>query len=137
MFKTTSARTTEVYMSLISEPRKTEIEKVDAFIRKTVPKLKPFMISGMIGYGPYRYKSKSGKEGEWAIILLANQKNYISIYACGMSDGAYVAEKYKAELPKADVGKSCIRFKKLDDLDPVVLRKILLESEASPMGQAT
>lgn len=137
MFKPTSATTPKEYIDLIAEPRKAEVEKVDAFIRKIVPKLKPFIISGMIGYGPYRYKTKSGREGDWAIVLLASQKNYISVYACGVADGQYVAEKYKNELPKANIGKSCIRFKKMEDLDKGVFKKILLESEKYPMGQAT
>lgn len=137
MFKPTSAKTPEEYIDLIAEPRKTEIKKIDAFIRKTVPKLKPFIIAGMIGYGPYRYRGKSGREGEWSVIGLASQKNYISLYACGVVDGKYVAEKYKHQLAKANIGKSCIRFKKIDDLDLSVLTKILRESEKSPMGQIT
>jgi len=137
MFKSTSAKTPKEYIDQLIEPRKSEIEKVDVFIRKTVPKLKPFIISGMIGYGAYHYKYPSGREGDWAVVLLASQKNYISIYACGMSGEEYVAEKYKKELPKASIGKSCIRFKKFEDLDSGVLKKILLESEESPMGQST
>jgi hypothetical protein len=135
MFKPTDAKTPEEYMKLIAEPRRAEMEKVDAFIRKTLPKLQPFIISGMIGYGRYHYKTKSGREGDWAVVLLASQKNYISVYACGVVDGEYVAEKYKKELPKANIGKSCIRIKHFDDLDPSVFKKILLESEKSPMGE--
>jgi hypothetical protein len=137
MFKPTSAKTPEEYIDLIAEPRKSEIKKIDAFIKKTVPKLKPFIISGMIGYGSYHYKYASGREGDWAVILLASQKNYISLYACGVIDGEYVAEKYKKDLPKANIGKSCVRFKKFEDIDSAVLKKILLESEKSPMGQVT
>lgn len=135
MFKPTSAKTPKEYIDLIAEPRKSEIQKVDAFIRKTVPKLKPFIIAGMIGYGLYHYKSSSGREGDWAVVLLASQKNYISVYACGVVEGEYVAEKYKKELPKANIGKSCIRVKKFEDLDPDIFKKILLESEKFPMGQ--
>ena len=135
MFKTTMAKTPEEYIEKLIEPRRSEIEKLDKFIRTEVPNLAPFIISGMIGYGPYRYKSKSGREGEWCVIALASQKNYISIYACGIKDGEYVAEKYKDKLPKADIGKSCIRIKKVDDIDLSVLRKILKEAEEYPMAK--
>lgn len=134
MFKPTSAKTPQEYIDLIDEPRKTEIKKLDAFIKKTVPKLKPFIIAGMIGYGKYHYKSKSGREGDWSIIALASQKNYISVYACGVKDGEYVAEKYKKDLPKADIGKSCIRIKKVEDIDLDILAKILKEAEENPMS---
>jgi hypothetical protein len=41
----------------------------------------------------------------------------------------YVAENYRSSLPKADIGKSCLRFKRLDDLDLDVFAKVLKESE--------
>jgi hypothetical protein len=135
MFKTTDARTPEEYLDLIAEPRKSEMQKIDAFIRETLPELQPFIISGMIGYGPYRYKTKSGQEGDWAAVLLASNKQYISIYACGVVDDDYVAERYKDQLPKANIGKSCIRIKRAEDIDFDVLKQILLISAKSPMGQ--
>jgi hypothetical protein len=135
MFKPTSANTPQEYIDLISEPRKSDIVFLDKFIKKTTPKLKPFIISGMIGYGKYRYKSASGREGDWCVVALASQKNYISIYACGVRDGKYIAESYKKDLPKADIGKSCIRIKKVEDIDLKVLAKILKEAEKYPMGK--
>lgn len=129
MFKPTAAKTPEEYIDLVAEPRKNEIKKLHDFIRKTTPKLKPFIISGMIGYGAFHYKSKSGREGDWAVIALASQKNYISVYVCAADGKEYVAEKYKKELPKASIGRSCIRFKKVDDIDLNILKKILLEGE--------
>ncbi len=142
MFKTTDAKTADEYIELLDEPRKSEIKNIHQMILKTVPKLKPFIISGMIGYGKYHYKSKT-REGEWAIILLASQKNYISLYACGYNENDYVAEKYAKELstkdtsrkhPKVSVGKSCIRFKSFDDVDLDVLKIVLKEAEKYPMS---
>jgi hypothetical protein len=51
MFKSTSGKTPEEYIDLLMEPRKSDIKFLDQFIKKTVPKLNPFIISGMIGYG--------------------------------------------------------------------------------------
>ena len=138
MFKTTSAKTPEDYIGLLEEPRKSEIQTLHNLIRKTVPDLKPFIISGMIGYGAYPYKSASGREGEWAIIALASQKNYISLYVCSVKDGHYLAEEYKELLPKTNVGKSCIRFKKVADVDLKVVEKMLREAEQlGGLSQAT
>jgi len=129
IFKTTTAKDAEELISKIEEPRKTEIEMLHAFIKKTVPKLPINLYGAIIGYGKYHYKSKSGSEGDWMIIGLASQKNYISLYICSMEDGEYLAEKYKDELPKADIGKSCIRFKKFEDIDLEVLKKLILKAE--------
>ena len=129
MFKPNTAVNPDDYMSKIDEPRRSEIQKLHDLIQKTVPKLEPFMISGMIGYGKFHYKSKSGRQGDWCTVALASQKNYISVYICSLKDGQYIAEKYKDQLPKANIGKSCIRFKKTEDIDIDVLTTILREAE--------
>ncbi len=130
MFKPTKAKTRAEYIASIPEPRKADIKKLDALIKKAVPKLKPFFLYNMLAYGPFHYKSKSGREGDWAIIGLANQKNYISLYVCAADGKQYVAERYKKELPKASIGRSCIRFKKFEDVDSKVIIKILKEADA-------
>lgn len=124
MFKSTTAKTPEEYISLLEEPRKSEIKQIHEFIRKTVPNLKPHILAGMIGYGTYHYKYASGREGDWSLIALASQKNYISIYVCTVKNGKYITEDYKDKL-KASIGKSCVRFKKLKDIDFKVLGDLL------------
>lgn len=126
MFKPTDAKTPEEYISMIDEPRRTAIQKLHEFIQKAVPDLKPYIIYGMIGYGKYHYKYKSGREGDWCIIALASQKNYISVYVCSIDGDEYVAEKNKEKLgKKVSVGKSCIRFKKIEDVDMNELEKVI------------
>ncbi len=126
MFKPTAAKTPDEYINLIEDPeRKSEIIKLDNLIRSVVPKYKPYILSGMLAYGSYHYKGKSGSEGDWMIIGLASQKNYISIYVCATEGKEYLAERYKSKLPKADIGKSCIRIKKSSDIDLEVLRELI------------
>jgi hypothetical protein len=131
MFKPTTAKSPDEYINLIDEPRRSEIKKLHEFIRKTVPQFPPYIEAGMIGYGKYHYKYASGRQGDWALIALASQKNYISVYICASDGKQYVAEKYKAKLPKASIGKSCIRFKKVEDIELPVLRKIILEAAST------
>jgi hypothetical protein len=123
--KPVGARTPDEYIAQIPEPRKSDIAALHALITKAVPHLKPAMVAGMIGYGSYHYKYASGREGDWPPIALASNKTYISVYACATEDGQYCAEKYKSELPKANIGKSCIRFKRLQDIDVKVLERII------------
>lgn len=134
MFKPTEAKTPDEYISMIEEPRRSVIQQLHDMIQKTVPELKPHILVGMIGYGSYHYKSKSGREGEWSVIALASQKNYISVYVCGVEDGEYVAEKHKGDFPKASIGKSCIRFKKLEDINLDLLMKVIKEGANAPMN---
>lgn len=51
---------------------------------------------------------------------LASQKNYMSVYLCSLyqrpSEEGWVRERFAAAGKKLDMGKSCIRFKRLEDL---------------------
>lgn len=123
------AKTREEYFQAAGE-REPILRELDKFIRQTVPTLKPVIFGGMsgtwLGYGMQPYQTKSMKEPtEWPVLALANQKNYLSLYVMATEDGEYVAEKYAKDLGKVNVGKSCIRFKKLEDLDLEVLEKML------------
>lgn len=128
MFKPTAAKTPEEYIGLIAEPRKGEIKKLYKFIKTAMPEDIPYIIAGMIGFKSTHFKYKSGREIDWPLVALARQKNYISFYVCAADGKEYVAEKYKKDLPKASVGKSCIRFKKLEDIDLKVLEKVIKEA---------
>jgi len=115
--KPAGAKTLDEYLDLIDEPRQTEIRMLHAMISRAVPKLKPSIQVGMIGYGSYHAVGRSG-EGDWPVIAMASQKNYISVYVPG-------AEKHKAELTGASVGKSCIRFTKITNINLKKLEKVI------------
>lgn len=132
MFKPVKAKTIEEYIDSVLDPkRKSDIIALYEFIKKTVPSKKPYMAYNMIGFGEFHYKSKSGREGDWPLIALASQKNYISVYVCASDGKEYIAEKFKKELPKASIGRSCIRFKRVSDIDLKIIEKILKQAEKS------
>ncbi|HLU67840.1 MAG TPA: DUF1801 domain-containing protein [Kofleriaceae bacterium] len=126
--------TPEEYIAALAEPRRSEIAALDRLIRETVPELEPHIRSGMIGYGPFHYRYASGREGDWFRVGLASNKNYISLYACAADDRGYVAERYRERIGKASIGRSCVRFKKLADLDLDALRELLRETAAGSFG---
>jgi hypothetical protein len=115
------------YIAKLEEPRKSDVAALDALIRKTAPKLKPFVQGGILAYGPYHYKYASGREGDWFQIGVASNQNYISLYICGADENGHVAERFKKALPKANIGRGCVRFKRLGDLDQAVLKKLILD----------
>jgi hypothetical protein len=125
MFKTTTAESPAEYIEMLEEPRRSDIRELDALIRKLAPKLEPHLASGMLAYGHYHYKGKT-TEGEWFNIGLASNKRYISLYLmAGDGKGGYLAESYKERLPKADIGRSCVRFKRPGDLDRRDLEELI------------
>jgi hypothetical protein len=125
VIKPVGASTIAEYFDQIEEPRKSEVKAIHSMIRKVAPELKPKIVSGMIGYGSYHYKYASGREGDWPVIALASQKNYISVYVCAAESGKYLAEQRKNELGKVSVGKSCIRFRRTEDVNLAVLEQLV------------
>ena len=121
------------YLDGLAEPRRTEIATLDALIRRTAPDLEPVMAGSMLGYGPFHYRYESGREGDAHRIAVAARKTGISLYVLALTPaGEYLAESRAAAFPKAKVGKSCIRFKRLDDLDLDALRGLLEEAGRLP-----
>lgn len=132
MFKETKAKTVKDYLDSVQPERKELVLFLHNFIQKTVPKLKPHFAYNMLGYGSFKYSNYKNEVLPWPTIAMASQKNYISIYVCSVIKGEYIAEKHKAELGKVSVGKSCIRFKKLEDLNLPALKKVLLLAAKHP-----
>lgn len=122
-------KTPTQYLASLPEDRRKALTTLHRAIRKAAPKLKPLIIHGMLGYGKYHYKYASGREGDSAIVCLASQKHHISLYLCGCDDTGYLAEQNKDRLGKVSVGKSCIRFKKLEDLNLDVALELIQKSE--------
>ena len=120
------ATTVAQYLAELPAERQTPIKTIRAVIRKNLPKgFEETMQYGMITYVvphklyPAGYHCKPSDALPFA--SLASQKNYMSLYLMtvyqkqgGMSD--WMLEQFAARGKKLDMGKSCIRFKKLEDL---------------------
>jgi uncharacterized protein YdhG (YjbR/CyaY superfamily) len=132
MFKPVKATSVTEYISVLEPERKAVVTFLHKLIKDTAPKLKSHFAYNMIGYGSFKYKNYKKEIIDWPIISLASQKNYISLYICAIEDGEYIAEKYKGTLGKVSVGKSCIRFKKINDLNLDSLRKVIKKASSNP-----
>jgi hypothetical protein len=113
--------TPDEFLAALPAERRDTMTAVHQAIRKAVPKLAPAMMTGMgsspiIGYGKYRYRSASGREGDWFLIGLVAGKNDYSLHICAGGKDGYLVERNAAKLGKVKTGRSCINFKKLEDL---------------------
>jgi hypothetical protein len=127
-----NARTPTEYIAQVEDGRRRDVRRLHRLIRREAPDLKPTMEFGMLGYGRFHYRYASGREGTWMKIGVANNKQYISLYCCAADARGYVAERFRKRLPKASIGKSCVRFKRLDDLDEGVLRELIRKTATAP-----
>ena len=124
------------FLAALPADRRDTMTTLHKAIRKAVPKLAPAIMSGMgpspiIGYGKYRYKSSSGREGEWFLIGLAAGKSYYSLHICVGGKDGYLVERNAAKLGKVKTGRSCINFNKLEDLKLDAAMVLVKQAEKS------
>ncbi|MEM6998101.1 MAG: DUF1801 domain-containing protein [Patescibacteria group bacterium] len=135
MFKPVGAKSVQEYIDMLEPGRRDTILALDKLIRDTAPGMERHFAYNMLGYGKFRYTNYKKQEVDWPIIALASQKNYVSVYVCALADnedGLYIAEQFADDLGKVSVGKSCIRFKKLEDLNLETLKEVLQKAADNP-----
>lgn len=112
------------YIRQLPPERQPVLEKLRAVIRDYLPKgFEETMSYGMIGYVVPHSLYPSGYHCNPKLplpfISIASQKNFVALYHMGLYADAALMEYFKAgyaasDAGKLDMGKSCIRFKKLD-----------------------
>ena len=120
------ADTVSAYIEELSDERKDAMEKLRKTIVKNLPKgFEEGMSYGMIGYCVPHSKYPKGyhckPEQALPFINLASQKNFIALYHMGIYADPklyawFTSEYAKRVKGKLDMGKSCIRFKKPDQI---------------------
>lgn len=118
--------TVEDYLEELPNERKEIIEKLRKLIKKNLPKgFKEMMNYGMIGYVVPHTTYPAGYHCDPKLPLpflnVASQKNNIAIYHLGIYADKpvldwFTNEHKKASKKKLDMGKSCIRYKKDEDI---------------------
>lgn len=116
----------EDYIREIPEDRKQAIEKLRLVIKNNLPKgFEETIAYGMIGYVVPHSIYPSGyhvnPKEPLPFISIASQKNFIAIYHMGIYIYPDVLAWFQEEYPKyvktkLDMGKSCIRFKNVNNI---------------------
>lgn len=120
------ATSPEAYIAELPGERQGPVSRLRGTIKKNLPKgFKEGMGYGMIGYVIPHSLYPAGYHCDPAqplpFMSLASQKNYISVYHMGLyGDNAltkwFTKEYEKLGTGRLDMGKCCIRFKKMDKI---------------------
>lgn len=120
------AATPEQYLSELPDDRKNAMLKLRNTIKDNLPKgFEEVMSYGMLGYVvPHDIFPKGyhcNPKLPLPFINLASQKNFIAVYHMGIYASNDLLDWFVAEYPKhaktkLDMGKGCVRFKKIDDI---------------------
>ena len=121
-----NATTPEQYLSELPKDRKEAMLKLRNAIKDNLPKGFEEVIGyGMLGYvvphSIYPAGYHCTPKLPLPFINLASQKNFIALYHMGIYGRKDLSDWFITEFPKhtktkIDIGKSCIRFKKMDDI---------------------
>jgi hypothetical protein len=128
------ATTVEKYLAELPAERRTIIKAVREVILKNLDKdFEEGMQYGMIGYYvPHRIYPAGyhcDPKQPLPFVGIASQKNYLSLYLNCLYDDAdqmkWFEQAWAKSGKKLDMGKCCVRFKKLDDLALDVIGKLI------------
>jgi uncharacterized protein YdhG (YjbR/CyaY superfamily) len=105
----------DAYLSHLVPDRRAALERIRSLIFDTLPDVEETM----------KYRMPTYELGD-VVCAVASQKHYMSLYM----DTTQVAE-HQQELKHLDCGKSCIRFKRFEDLPLDTIKRMLEETVQS------
>jgi hypothetical protein len=79
----------------------------------------------IVGFGTYRYKYASGREGEWMLTGFSPRKQNLTLY---IMSGFDEYDALLGKLGKYKTGKSCLYINKLADVDVDALKELVRRS---------
>ncbi len=102
----------DTYIQALPQVRSEALNALRNLVRETIPEARETM----------RYRMPTYELDE-VVCSFASQKHYMSLYL-----DVGLVEEHRKQLGKLDVGKSCVRFKRLEDLPLQVVRQILVRT---------
>jgi len=134
------ATSPEDYLSKVPEDRQAIMTQMRETIKNNLPSgFQEQMSYGMIGFVVPHEVYPAGYHCDTKLPLpfinLASQKNFIALYHLGIYASDDLMEWFVSEYPKyckrkLDMGKSCIRFKKVDDIPIDLIGELVTKMSA-------
>ena len=131
----TEAETPDQYLDQLPPERFEAMKKLRKSILDNLPDgFEETMSYGMIGYVVPHSKYPPGyhvkPELPLPFINIASQKNFVALYHMGIYADKQLLDWFTSEYPrhcstKLDMGKSCIRFKKMDQIPYSLIEELV------------
>jgi hypothetical protein len=125
--KPNDASVEEYIASRANEQQRADCQALMA-LHKSVTRQRPRMWGpSIVGYGTYRYTYESGRTGESPLAAFAIRGRELVLY---LSVEGARQKSLLSKLGKHKMGKCCLYFKQLADLDKAVLKQLVVGSIA-------
>lgn len=135
------ANSIQEYLENIPEERKDAMNKLITVIRNNTPKefteqLNYGMPSWVVPHSIYPNGYHCAPELPLPFMSIASQKNFIALYHMGIYTNPELMNWFVSEYPKhckrkLDMGKSCVRFKKIEDIPYELIAELCTKTSAN------
>jgi hypothetical protein len=125
--KPTNASVEEYIASRADERQLIDCRDLMALLAKITRQPPTMWGPSIVGYGSYRYTYESGRTGEAPLAGFAIRGRELVVYLNAEGDGQ---KSLLSRVGKHRMGKSCLYFRRLADLDPSVLEQLVANSIA-------
>lgn len=125
--KFTGASVEDYIASRANEQQAKDCRALIALMKKITRQPPKMWGPSIVGFGTYRYTYDSGHSGEAPLAGFAIRGRDLVVYLCCETDEQVAL---RGKLGKHRMGKSCLYFKQLADLDPKVFEKLIANSVA-------
>ncbi len=132
---TSTAKTPEEYLETLPEDRKSAINELRNTILKNIPEsfveqMSYGMISYVVPHSIYPNGYHCDPKLPLPFVSIASQKNFITFYHVGIYLNPSIMQWFTDEFPKhsnrkLDMGKSCVRFKKIDQIPHKLIAELM------------
>lgn len=132
---TSTSKTPDEYFASLPDDRKTAMNELRKTINKAIPKgFEETMAYGMVTYVIPHSKYPAGYHCDpkqaLPFLSVASQKNFIALYHMGLYSKPELLKWFTDEYPKhskakLDMGKSCVRFKKPEQIPHELIGELM------------
>lgn len=123
----TGASVTAYLEAIEDESRRSDCKAIAALMARATRARPKMWGTSIVGFGRYRFRYDSGREGDWFTTGFSSRKGDISVYL--MAAGPRQKELL-ARLGRHRMGKSCLYVRRLTDIDIEVLTSLVEDSLA-------
>jgi len=124
--KPTDASVDDYIASRADDEQQAECRQLMTLLKKVTRQSPKMWGPSIVGYGSYRYTYESGRTGEAPLAAFAIRGRELVIYLVPGEERNLLLSR----LGKHKMGKGCLYFKRLSDLDYSVLEKLVTNSVA-------
>jgi hypothetical protein len=131
--KATDQSVAEFIKGIEDDAVRNDCDRLLVMMKKATGEQPKMWGSSIVGFGSYRYRYSTGKEGEWFKVGFAPRKKNLTLY---LMSGFTGQNDLLSRLGKHTTGKGCLYVKSLEGIDEKVLTELIDRSLAFVEAQS-